>query len=93
MPFYQQLAKERGNIRMVAVLPQSIAAGREYLKQHGVSVDEVKQSQLEALNVIGTPTLLLLDESGVVKNSWFGKLAPAQQVEVFSSLRPLALSR
>jgi hypothetical protein len=68
MPFYQQLAKERGGVRMVAVLPQPIAAGTEYLKQHEVSIDEVTQAQLDSLNVTGTPTLLLIDKSGVVKN-------------------------
>lgn len=93
MPFYQQLAKERGEIRMVAALPQPIASGTEYLKRYGVSVDEVKQSQLDALNVTGTPTLLLIDKAGVVKESWFGKLAPSQESEVLNNLRPLASSK
>jgi thiol-disulfide isomerase/thioredoxin len=93
MPFYQQLARERGDVRMVAVLPQPIAAGTEYLKQHEVSVDEVTQAQLDALNVAGTPTLLLIDKSGVVKNSWFGKLAPDQQSEVLNNLRLMASSK
>jgi hypothetical protein len=93
MPFYQQLARERGDVRMVAVLPQPIAAGTEYLKQHEVSVDEVTQARLDALNVAGTPTLLLIDKSGVVKNSWFGKLAPDQQSEVLNNLRLTASSR
>jgi thiol-disulfide isomerase/thioredoxin len=93
MPFYQQLAKERGDVRMIAVLPQPIAAGTEYLKQHEVSVDEVTQSQLDTLNVNGTPTLLLIDKSGVVKNSWFGKLSPDQQSDVLNNLRLMASSR
>ncbi len=78
---------------MIAVLPQPIAAGTEYLKQHEVSVDEVTQSQLDTLNVNGTPTLLLIDKSGVVKNSWFGKLSPDQQSDVLNNLRLMASSR
>jgi hypothetical protein len=56
------------------------------LEQLGVSVDEVKQFSLEKIGVSGTPTLLLVDTSGVVKNFWVGKLSPEQEATVLSVL-------
>jgi len=85
-PFYKQLAQSKGNTHLVAVLPQSLADGREYLENLGVSVDEVKQLSLDKIGVSGTPTLLLVDTSGVVKNSWVGKLSPQQEANVLSVL-------
>jgi hypothetical protein len=85
-PFYKQLSQSKGNTHLVALLPQSVDEGQEYLEQLGVSVDEVKQFSLEKIGVSGTPTLLLVDTSGVVKNFWVGKLSPAQEATVLSVL-------
>jgi hypothetical protein len=85
-PFYKQLSQSKGNTRLVALLPQSVDEGQEYLEQLGVPVDEVKQFSLEKIGVSGTPTLLLVDTSGVVKNFWVGKLSPEQEATVLSVL-------
>jgi hypothetical protein len=85
-PFYKRLSQSKGNTHLVALLPQPVDEGREYLEQLGVSVDEVKQFSLEKIGVGGTPTLLLVDTSGVVKNSWVGKLSPEQEATVLSVL-------
>jgi hypothetical protein len=85
-PFYKQLSQSKRNTHLVALLPQSVAEGREYLEKLGVSVDEVKQFSLDKIGVNGTPTLLLVDTSGVVKNSWVGKLSPEQEATVLSVL-------
>ena len=86
-PFYQQLSKSKGNTHIVVLLPQSVEEGQEYLEQLGVSVDEVKQFSLEKIGVSGTPTLLLVDTAGVVKNFWVGKLSPEQEANVLSVLK------
>jgi hypothetical protein len=57
-PFFQRIQKERPKeLRMVAVLPQAVEEGRKYLEGQGVQVDDVKQATLNAIGVIGTPTI------------------------------------
>jgi hypothetical protein len=85
-PFYRRLTQNRGGTRIVAVLPQSTQEGQEYLKRLGVSIGEVRQLGLDRVGVRGTPTLLLVDEAGVVTKSWVGQLSPDQEKEVLSRL-------
>lgn len=86
-PFYQQLTQKRGSVRVVAVMPQNLDAGRQYLQKLGVSVDEVKQLPLESIRVQGTPTLLLLNREGVVTDEWVGRLPAEREAEVIQRLR------
>lgn|SRR2546425_2633802 len=92
-PFYRKLAQQKRNTRLVAVLPQSEADGQEYLSKLGVSVDEVRQLPLDKIGVRGTPTLFLVDDSGVVRNSWEGKLAAEQEADVLSTVLTILTSR
>lgn len=86
-PFYQQLARQHGKARLVAVLPQPVEDGKKYLEGTNVAVDDVRQAPLTALGIRGTPTLILVDNNGVAINSWVGKLAPGKEEEVLSSLQ------
>jgi len=86
-PFYKKLAQSRGKTRLVAVLPQPVEDGRKYLDKLGVSVDEVRQLSLDRIGVQGTPTLILLDASGVVRNSWMGFLLPDDELGVLKALK------
>lgn len=84
-PFYQRLVQQkggRGDVRLVAVLPQSIIEAQKYLSAHGISVDEVRQSVPGALYANATPTLILVDRTGSVVESWAGKLPPQKELEV-----------
>lgn len=86
-PFYKTLASNKGDTRIVAVLPQSIEEGKKYLEKLGVMVDDVKQVALDEIGVSGTPSVLLVDNSGVVKNVWFGKLPADKEQVVLDALR------
>lgn len=85
-PFYKRLAQNKGQTRMVAVLPQPLEGGRQYLEGLGVSVDEIRQFPLNKVGVSGTPTLLLVDSAGVVKKSWIGKLPSEEEVAVLEAM-------
>jgi thioredoxin-related protein len=88
-PFYQRLAQEktkRGGTRLVAVLPQDPTESQKYLSDHGVSVDEIRRASLDEVQVRGTPTLILADQTGAVITSWIGKLPPDKEAEVLSRL-------
>lgn len=80
-PFYQQLSREvkgHSGVRLVAIFSESVPEAKSYLEQINVSVDDVRQSPLSALGVKVTPTLLVIDELGLVKELWFGKLTDFQ---------------
>lgn len=85
-PFYQQLARARGDTRLVAVLPQPVEEAKLYLQRLGVSVDQIHRVALNSIAVRGTPTLLLVNSDGVVVRSWFGKLQMEQEAEVISKI-------
>ncbi|MCI0662212.1 MAG: hypothetical protein L0220_14170 [Acidobacteria bacterium] len=88
-PFYKQLAQQRAkqsNIQLIAVLPQPVDAGRIYLSDLGIAVDDVKQTPPNSLGVRGTPTLLLVNKEGIVTNAWEGKLPSSQEAEVLGLL-------
>lgn len=79
-PFYQRLVKElsaSNGTQAMAVLPHTIEESRQYLNQHKIEIAEIKQSPGLA-GVRGTPTVLLVDNTGKVLEEWIGKL-PAQQ--------------
>jgi hypothetical protein len=88
-PFYKTLASNKGDTRIVAVLPQSVEEGRKYLSKLGVAVDDIKQAPLNEIGVSGTPTLVLVDNSGVVKNFWLGKLSVEKEQIVLDAVRRL----
>jgi thioredoxin-related protein len=88
MPFYKTLvekSKEKG-IKLVAVLPNSREEGSQYLRENGVEIQEVRQVQLNTINVKGTPTLILVNNNGEVDESWIGKLPSDKENEVIGSL-------
>jgi peroxiredoxin len=87
-PFFQRIQKETAKgLKMVAVLPQAVDESRKYLEGEGVQVDDVKQATLSAIGVTGTPTLLLVDNSGRVADVWQGKLQQGQEGQVLAVLK------
>lgn len=86
-PFYRRLASGKGNTQLVAILPQSLEQGSAYLNQLGISVDEIREFRLDRIGVQGTPTIILVDRSGIVKKTWVGKLSPQEELAVLNTLR------
>jgi len=87
--FYQRLVREtagREKIHLIAVLPQAYDEGKKYLDDLGVTIEEVKQAPLGSIGVHGTPTLILVDNQGVVITSWVGKLSADGEAEVLRRL-------
>jgi len=87
--FYKRLVQEntqKKGVRIVAVLPQDLERGKKYMEKLGVTVDEIKTLQLNQIGVRATPTLIMLDGNGVVRESWVGKLTKDKEDEVISRL-------
>src|SRR5580698_8078474 len=84
-PFYQRLTKALGkapNVHMVAVLPGERSESEKYLAGMGVPVSDIRQADLASLKVPYTPTLLVLDRSGVVRDVFVGKLSADKEGQV-----------
>jgi peroxiredoxin len=87
-PFYQRLVKENSSngVTLLAVLPQSVEESKAYLKAQDINITQVYNTSLASIGVRATPTLLLVDEDGVVAESWRGKLTADQEAEVLNKL-------
>jgi hypothetical protein len=86
-PFYKEvIQKRKGRTRLIAVLPQSVEAGKRYLADLGIAIDDVRQAPPSSLGVQGTPTLLLVNKDGVITSSWRGKLPQEKELEVITRL-------
>lgn len=86
-PFYQRLAQERAkhkDVSLIAVMPQSLDAAQKYLSDHGITVDEIRQAPPGAAHAKGTPTLIMVDQTGSVVASWIGKLPSVKELEVLN---------
>lgn len=73
MPFYEKLhesAVTQGTTRLVAVSDEPASALSAYLRQHNVDVDKVVSYGGRAKP---TPTLVLVDSSGVIRSVWVGQ--------------------
>src|ERR1035437_4410881 len=87
-PFYRKLQEEVGkSLKTVAAVPQTVSEAEQYLNGEGVHVDQVQQVNFATLGVRGTPTLLLVNKSGVVTKVWNGKVQPEQEQQVLAALR------
>jgi thioredoxin-related protein len=87
IPFYKKLSQIRStreDINLVGVMPQSVEDAQSYFRDQNISVDAIRSTRLSDISVQGTPTLILVDENGVVIESWVGKLPPQREDEVVS---------
>lgn len=88
--FYRRLDRDgsvRKKTRFIAALPGSLPDSQVYLNRENVNVDEIRQTDLRMIGVRGTPTLLLVNNAGVITQTWVGKLSPEHEREVVSALR------
>lgn len=89
LPFYKELAtRANGQVDVVAVLPQPQAEAEKFLEGASVHTTQVISAELNTLGVAATPTVLLVDSGGKVRNAWIGLLNEKQQHEVLSRVLP-----
>ena len=87
--FYRRLVQEttgRKNVKLVAVFPHGVDQGKEYLNGLGVQITELRQASFNSIKVRGTPTLILVNNAGVVTDTWLGQLPPDKESELLSRL-------
>jgi thiol-disulfide isomerase/thioredoxin len=88
-PFYRSLVdatKDNRGVRLIAVFPQDVTEGKQYLKSMDIAIDEVLRKDLSKMAVQATPTLLLINEEGWIQNRWVGQLSQERETEVLKAL-------
>lgn len=87
-PFYRELVEEYSSdgTKIIAVLPQPVEEAKEYLKSNGVNIIQVYSTSLSSIGLRSTPTLMLVNEEGVISHYWRGKLSENKEAEVLQKL-------
>lgn len=88
--FYREIIKglsARKDVRVVAVFPDNVSDGENYLSQLGLSVNDIKEASLLSLGIKEIPTLVLVNKNGVVSHVWIGQLPPKKEAEVIAALQ------
>jgi thioredoxin-related protein len=92
MPFYKRLIDERNQknspVKFIAAVPADEAKAEEAQKfaAVGAQPDGMVKLDFASIKVPGTPTLLLVDNTGKVLDVWVGKLEPDKEKEVLEVL-------
>jgi thiol-disulfide isomerase/thioredoxin len=88
-PFYQALSHivDPKRVHLIAVFPQSVETARAYLQEKDIAILDVQHRELRSISVGGTPTLILLDNSGRILKSWFGALDKPSEELVIQQLK------
>jgi hypothetical protein len=88
MPFYRHLneARQHKPFRLVVVTADPIDTFRQYLQEQSISVDSIVNVAPNGLQVRGTPTLLMLDRAGRIRQFRTGQLPDQEQAKVLQEL-------
>jgi hypothetical protein len=89
MPLYRRLSEQaaHANGHVIAVSAESVRTTEEYLREHGLRVDQIVSYHGK---VQMTPVLLHVDRSGVIRNIWVGQQDRDGEARVLAVLRPAA---
>lgn len=67
---------------IIAVFPNAESDVRQYAQQNQLQLETIAGADLKALNVRGTPTMILVDKNGKVLDFWVGKLSEDEKRQV-----------
>jgi thiol-disulfide isomerase/thioredoxin len=90
IPFYQQLVSNRAEqnktTKLIAIFSERQNVVQQYLEENQLEIESISSADFKALNLAGTPTLVLLDNSGKVIDFWVGKLPKEAEPQVRQAL-------
>jgi thioredoxin-related protein len=93
IPFYNELAKLEQNsktpLHIVAAFPNQAEQVRQYVEQHQLKLESKDSIDFAQLKVAGTPTMILVDQSGHVIDFWVGGIPPEDQQKVLAAIASL----
>lgn len=91
--FYKSLldGRPQNSFHAIAIFQEANQDSLKYLNDHNLTLDEVYQVDFRELNIVGTPTLLLVDAKGEVVERWEGLLSEEKKADLlqrFSAKQP-----
>jgi rhodanese-related sulfurtransferase len=91
-PLYRELLKasegqRSRSVHVLAVFPESEVQVKAYLAARDLQFTDVRFRSLAELHVQATPTVILVDRTGIVRGSWTGVLSSKQEADLFSRLQ------
>jgi peroxiredoxin len=90
LSFYKRLAETQpaGNnaLRIVAIFPNSEDDVRRYAAHNQLRLEIISAVDFRALNLVATPTLVVVDQSGRILDFWVGKLSESNEQQVIESV-------
>ena len=91
LPFYKQLGSEQRKgsygARIVAVFPNTETEVEQYKQQNPLDLETLANVDFRSLNIAGTPTIILADSSGRVRDFWIGLLSKDDEEQVLKTIR------
>lgn len=80
-PFHRQLIDDaaKRNVKLLAILPNSLEEGRQYINALSLPIDNVQTGSLPSFKIPGTPSVLFVDHQGIVKSVWIGAVPGQEQ--------------
>jgi hypothetical protein len=74
VPLYKSLLKQYRNtkVHFAVVMPEPIDQQQLYLRRLNLPIDDLKQLNLDQLEIAGTPTVFVLDKWGNLLCGWTG---------------------
>lgn len=92
LPLYRKIASNQARtdkaLHVVGLFPNKAEEVAKYIQQNQLVMDTVAGVDFNALHISGTPTMILIDRNGVVKDFWNGKLSDREADEFLRSLSP-----
>ena len=78
LPFYRKLVLANGlsndSLHIVAVFPNQADEVARYAKENELILDTITDLEFSRFKISGTPTMVLVNQSGEVNDFWIGKL-------------------
>lgn len=89
-PLYRQLIEDasKRNVKWLAILPGPVEEGRQYVQSLDLPIENVQTGSLSSYKLSVTPTVLFVDNQGIIKGVWMGA-APAREKEMRDQLAAL----
>lgn len=90
MPFYRRLSmleqSQQITVHLLAIFPDDPLSVKNTLSAEHLNMDTIPNIVLKSVNIFATPTLVLLDHSGHIMNSWEGQLPSEFESQVINEV-------
>jgi hypothetical protein len=95
IPFYNRLSDrlrtqpEKSRVQLIVLTRDALKTAEEYLTSHQLIVDAtvtMSAKLRDTLRIPGTPALLLVGRTGLIQDTWFGKLTSDGERQVEAAL-------